>query len=148
MFVPLIFVVALFGQGAPAPSPFIGHWEGKITYSRPDDLWPKEIEITDLVINESLAVSGKFGRPSHDTSTRLGGDDARISSEGEFSRILLWIGKNPAFCHFRGSVELSRDGQMMTAKKFVVRHFGTGRGNTDDVDCPAKIELRRKPPGP
>ncbi len=146
MFAPLFIVVALIGQSTPVSSPYIGHWEGKITYSRPNDPWPKEIEIVDLVIDEKLNVSGRFGKPAHDSSmTKIGGDNTKISPTGEFSRILLWIGKEPAFAHFRGTVELSKDGQMMIGKKVIVRDFGKSRGNTDDVDCSAKFELHRKP---
>ncbi len=149
MFAPLL-VFVLLGQSSTAPSSFIGHWEGKITYSRPNDPWPVEIVIVDLVVNEDLTVSGKFGKPAaKGAETRLGGDDAKISPEGEFNRILLWIDRNPAFCHFRGTVELSKDCQIMTGKKFIVRDFGKTRGNGDDQDCPATIELHRKPiPGP
>lgn len=145
MFVPLI-ALFLVGQGTPAPSPFVGHWEGKITYSRSDDSWPTEIGIVDLVIDDQLIVSGKFGKPAADSSmTKIGGDNAKISSDGEFNRILLWIGKEPAFANFHGTVELSKDGLTMTGKKAIVRDFGKSKGSWDDEDCPAKLELYRKP---
>ncbi|MEK7535066.1 MAG: hypothetical protein AAB563_01530 [Patescibacteria group bacterium] len=143
MFAPLL-VFVLLEQGSPVPSSFTGHWEGKITYSRPNDPWPVEIVIVDLVVNEDLTVSGKFGKPAAEgVETRLGGDGAKISPEGEFNRILLWIDRNPAFCHFRGKVELSKDGLTLTGKKFIVRDFGKTRGNADDEDRPATLELHR-----
>lgn len=144
MFAPLL-AIALLGQGPPIPSPFVvGHWEGTITYSRSDDAWPKEIVIVDLTIDERLNVTGKFGKPAYESSsTRIGGDDAKISLEGEFSRILFWIGKEPAFAHFRGTVELSKDGLTMLGKKVIVRDFGKSRGNWDDEDCRAEFKLHR-----
>ena len=145
MFAPLL-VFVLLEQGSPVPSSFTGHWEGKITYSRPNDPWPVEIVIVDLVVNEDLTVSGKFGKPAAEgVETRLGGDGAKISPEGEFNRILLWIDRNPAFCHFRGTVELSKDGLTMLGKKVIVRDFGKSRGDWDDEDCLATLELHRKP---
>lgn len=145
MFAPLLFVVALFGQGA-AESSFVGHWEGKITYSRPNDTLVNEIVIEDLVIDDQFVVSGTFGKPAAKSSeTRIGNGKSKISPDGEFDRTLLWIGKNTALCNFRGTVELSKDSQTMTGKKFIVRDFGTTNGGSDDEDCSAKLELHRKP---
>lgn len=144
MFAPLLALL-LLGQGASIPSPFIGHWEGSITYTRPDNPWSVEIEIVDLVIDADLTVSGRFGKPAaKEAKTKLGGDGAKISPEGEFSRILLWVDRYPAFCHFRGTVELSKDSQTMIGKKFIVRDFGQSNSGLDDEDCPAKLELHRK----
>lgn len=150
MIAPTFIVIALLGQTTPAPSPYIGHWEGKITYSRSDEPWPTDIEIVDLVIDEKLAVSGKFGKPAAESSkTKIGGNDAKISSDGEFGLTLLWIGKEPAFAHFRGTIELSKDGLTMTGKKVIVRDFGKSKGSWDDLNCPATVELHRvKPAAP
>lgn len=145
MLAPLLAIITLFGQGATESS-FVGHWEGTITYSRPNDTLVKEITIEDLVIDDQLVVSGTFGKPAAKSSeTRIGNGKSKISPDGEFDRTLLWVGKNTALCNFSGTVELSKDGQTMTGKKFIVRDFGTINGSSDDEYCTAKLELHRKP---
>ena len=149
MFAPLL-ALALIGQSPAPPSPFIGRWEGKITYTRPiANGLPEQklIIIEDLVIDEHLRVSGTFGYPAAEASvTRIGKDSPKISPAGEFEIVVLAIGNYPAFCHFRGTVELSSDGKKMTGLKFIIRDFGESRGNGDDQDCPASIELHRTNP--
>lgn len=147
----LVLSVLAWQTPSPLPNPLAGHWAGKITYTRTEDgqTKDKEIIIEDLVIDENLLVSGTFGSPAADSSkTQIGDGKAKITPEGEFDRILLWMAnKRTLLCNFHGTVELSKDGQTMTGKKFFVRDLGTSHGNTDDRDCPAKIELHRTKSG-
>lgn len=149
MFVPL-FVLALLGQGSLAPSPFIGTWEGSLTYV--DTGQTIVVVIDELVITENTDVTGSYviSGISSFKGVLTGGSLRQDRLEEVMFRPNE---RATANSRMDGPIEVATVDGLLTlrsklglkpGKGFIYRHFGH-RGTPDDASYDAVLELHRKP---
>lgn len=151
MFAPLL-ALALFGQGSIAPSPFIGTWEGTLTYVANDQA--KVVIINELAISSELEVVGRHVITDFNNQKLVGAlTNGKIRKEKLEELMFRPKDGAEAYARMDGPIEVvTIDGQLLLRSKlglkpgkgFIYRHFGH-RGTTDDASYDAVLELHRKP---
>ena len=151
MFAPLI-ALALLGQGSLAHSPFIGTWEGTLTYVANDQA--KVVIINELAISSDLEVVGRHVITDFNNHKLVGAlDDGKIRKERLEELMFRPKDGAEAYARMDGPIEVvTIDGQptlrsklgLKPGKGFIYRQFGH-RGTSDDENFDAVLELHRKP---
>jgi len=147
----LVLFISSFNVTSPSSqeSPFVGKWEGTLSYERDGRTETKEIE--ELVVSDDLTVTGIYviSRQINLKGLLTGG---RVNSEKIEGLMLRPDEKATANSRIDGPIEvvtiegketLRSKPDLKPGKGLIYRSFGH-RGTSDDTDYDAVLELRRK----
>ncbi|MEK7202655.1 MAG: hypothetical protein AAB669_03975 [Patescibacteria group bacterium] len=156
MFAPLL-ALTLLGQSSLAPSPFIGTWEGTLTFTKDgrEETW----QLDGLVVDHELKVTGhRVYSTIADIKHTVSGEIVRNGDYYEIRQLSFRYESNRAVAWLNGPIQIVGEGEDATiverkqdkGKDGLTLRDTSKRNPSEHTDHAARIKLHRKttPPGP